>query len=132
MAFVSGLQANDARSVSPRNPSLAVFPSDSLFAGARSEASVVMEDPLTRVNRYLLENRSVCLAARGRGILCSGTGTSRDGCHALHCALEPVSSYCTLVFAFSCGDMMDLASSLWEIIWAASTAIFRHEYFIII
>lgn len=103
MAFVSGLQANDARSVSPRNPSLAVFPSDSLFAGARSEASVVMEDLLTRVNRYLLENRSVCLAACEGGTLCLGVDTSRGGCHSLHCALEPVSSYCTLVFVFSWG-----------------------------
>lgn len=108
------------------------FPSESLFAGARSEASVVMEDLPTRVNRYLLENRSVCLVAGERGILCLGVDASRGGCHSLHCALEPVSSYCTLVFVFSCGDMMDLAISLGEIIWTASTAIFRHEYFIII
>lgn len=97
-----------------------------------SEASLVMEDLLTRVNRYLFENRRVCLAACERGILCLGVGASRGGCHSLHCALEPVSFYCTLVFVFSCGDMMDLAISLWEIIWTASTAIFRHEYFIII
>lgn len=112
-------------------PSLS-FPSDSLFAGAHSEASVVMEDLLTRVNRYLLENHSACLAARERGILCLGVDASRGGCHSLHCALEPVSSYCTLVFVFSRGDMMDLVISLWEIIWTASIAIFRHEYFIII
>lgn len=100
-----------------------------------------MEDMLTSVNRYWLQNHSVRLEAghvyerlygcTSAGISRLGVDTSRGWSHSLHCALELVSSHCTPVFVFSCGDMMDLAISLWGIIWTASPAIFLHEYFII-
>lgn len=72
-----------------------------------------MEDMLTSVNRYWLQNHSVHLGAghvHERLYGCTSTGISRLGVdtsggwsHSLHCALELVSSHCMLVFVFSCG-----------------------------